>query len=171
MNIKLKQNDAVSHTAFYKKHDEDFAYDLTATEYTINKTDYGTYMVTYNTSINTEFPILYGVKIAPRSSIYKTRLRLVNAEAIIDSTYRGEWKINFDIVGTLTKKDKEKLDKGELLKYMYKPGDRIAQCYVLRKENINVQLVKELSKTNRGEGGFGSTNKKEKDNGKENISK
>ena len=143
-----------------KQHQTDFAYDLYAKSYEIKKTKYGTYQVVYYTDLKTHIPSTYGIKIAPRSSISKTRLRLVNPEGIIDSGYRGEWLVVFDIIGNLTKAQKEKLDKNELLTHMYKEGERIAQCYPLPNKPIRWIPTDKLKNSERNEGGFGSTGNK-----------
>lgn len=83
--------------------------------------------------------------VFPRSSIQSTGLRLSNCVGVIDSGYRGPVKAVFDI-------------KDPSLAY-YEKGDRFAQMMIIPHPYIEFQEVKELSSTERGEGGFGSTGK------------
>jgi len=140
----------------YQNDNLDFGYDIVATTRLFEKTKWG-WVVTYGTSIKSEFPQIVGVNIIPRSSISKTRLRLTNSPGLIDCNYRGEWLVKFDIIGNLTKTEIKKLKKGESVKGIYEVGDRIVQMYLLKKELFKIKKVKELSQSERGEGGFGST--------------
>ena len=79
----------------------------------------------------------------PRSSIIKTPLRLANSVGIIDAGYRG------DIIACV--------DNIKRYPYEIKQGDRLFQICAGNLEPIQFQLVNELSDTQRGSGGFGST--------------
>lgn len=82
----------------------------------------------------------------PRSSLgSKTTLRMCNSVGIIDSGYRGPIKAFVDNIGN---KD-----------FTIKKGDRWFQICSSNLKEMEVKLVKELSETERGEKGFGSTNK------------
>lgn len=81
--------------------------------------------------------------VFPRSSIQSTGLRLSNCVGVIDSGYRGSIKAVFDV-------------KDSSLAY-YEPGDRFAQIMIIPYPPVELQEVDELSSTDRGEGGFGST--------------
>ncbi|PHJ21097.1 deoxyuridine 5 -triphosphate [Cystoisospora suis] len=81
-----------------------------------------------------------------RSSISKTPLRLANSVGLIDAGYRGE------IIAAV--------DNIKSAPYTLKKGDRIVQAVPFNGEGVVFQLVDELDKTARGEGGFGSTNAK-----------
>lgn len=118
-------------------------YDITAVAHSIIEgPDYG--YVEYRTGLAMEVPEGWVVKIYPRSSISKTGLLLANDVGIIDSDYRGEIFLRFKYV-----KDTAK----------YKDGDRIAQMVIERIRPIEFVEVEELSDTERGEKGFGSTGK------------
>ncbi len=81
----------------------------------------------------------------PRSSISKTPLRLANSIGLIDGGYRGE------IVGMVDNiYDKD---------YKISRGERYFQLVAVDSSPIEFELVDELSKSTRGEGGFGSTGK------------
>ena len=83
----------------------------------------------------------------PRSSIYKTPLRLANSVGIIDQDYRGELMAIVDHI----KSD-------EQVSYTIKKGTRLFQlCIPSLDCNFKLQFSKELSQTIRGEGGLGST--------------
>lgn len=99
-----------------------------------------------HTGVRIALPEGWVMKLAPRSSIgAKTGLRLSNSIGIIDEEYRGEICVLYDNIS-----DSD---------YEIKAGDRIAQCWVEPVYRFKPMPVDELSTTNRGEGGFGSTGK------------
>ena len=79
----------------------------------------------------------------PRSSIIKTPLRLSNSVGIIDAGYRG------DIIACVDNIKNES--------YTITQGDRLFQICAGNLEPIEFQLVNDLSNTQRGSRGFGST--------------
>ena len=79
----------------------------------------------------------------PRSSISKTPLRLANSIGLIDGGYRGEL---IGMVDNIYDKD-----------FHIKRGERYFQLVAVDSSPIDFELVEELSKSSRGEGGFGST--------------
>jgi len=79
----------------------------------------------------------------PRSSIIKTPLRLANSVGIIDAGYRG------DIIACVDNIKNEP--------YTISQGERLFQICAGNLEPIEFKLVDELSSTQRGSGGFGST--------------
>ena len=78
----------------------------------------------------------------PRSSIYKTGMSLTNAVGVIDSGYRGEIMMKFEMTDSRT---------------MYEVGDRVGQLIIVPYPRIDFELVDELTSTDRGSGGYGST--------------
>lgn len=100
------------------------------------------------TGLAMAIPEGYAGFVLPRSgSAIKQGLSLVNAPGLIDSGYRGELKciaINLD--------PKEPI--------CIQVGDRIAQLVIMRVEQVATQQVDELSETQRGVGGFGSSGQK-----------
>lgn len=95
---------------------------------------------------STEIPVGYKGIIVPRSSLSKTDWILANSIGIIDADYRGEWMMVFKCLGEM----------------IYQPlpfgvGDRCGQLYFEKIEPFDMEEVDELSNTERGEGGFGST--------------
>jgi dUTP pyrophosphatase len=99
--------------------------------------------ITYGFGISMEIPEGFMGLVFPRSSIRKTDLVLSNAVGVIDSGYRGEIQVTFKRTG---------LNKYEI-------GDRGAQIIIIPHPPIEFQEVDELTNTERGEGGFGSTGK------------
>jgi dUTP pyrophosphatase len=101
-----------------------------------------------STGLAFEIPEGYELQVRPRSGIsLKTKVRISNSPGTIDSDYRGLVSIIVDNISS----------HGSL-PYEIKKGDRIAQG-VICKVNQAVFIEDELSETERGEGGFGSTNK------------
>ena len=95
-----------------------------------------------STGITTEIPEGYFGAIFPRSGLaVKQGLRLANCVAVIDSDYRGEWKV------PLFNDSKENR--------IIEPGDRIAQVVFIPYTTFNFEVVDDLNNTNRGSGGFG----------------
>ena len=99
------------------------------------------------TGLFLEIPHGYEVQVRPRSGLaYKNGVTVLNAPGTIDADYRGE-------VGVL------------LVNLSNEPftivsGDRIAQLVVAKVEQIEWKPTSQLSDTERGDGGFGSTGKK-----------
>jgi dUTP pyrophosphatase len=112
--------------------------------------------VIYGTGLAFEIPVGYVGLVFPRSSIHKSDLRLTNCVGVIDSGYRGEVMAVFD--------DKAyapvRTDNGNQIAAVGKGfgvGDRIAQMIILPYPSVELVKVDELSDTERGEGGFGSS--------------
>lgn len=95
------------------------------------------------TGIAIEIPDGYEVQIRPRSGLASKGIILPNSPGTIDSDYRGEIKI---ILLNLSKEP-----------FIVKNHDRIAQMILSKFEKIEFLEVDELSPSERGEGGFGST--------------
>jgi dUTP pyrophosphatase len=99
--------------------------------------------ITYGFGISMEIPEGFMGLVFPRSSIRKTDLVLSNSVGVIDSGYRGEIQVTFKKTG---------LNKYEI-------GDRGAQIIIVPHPPIEFKEVDELTNTERGGGGFGSTGK------------
>ena len=96
------------------------------------------------TGIAIELPIGYEAQVRPRSGLSsKHGITLVNCVGTIDSDYRGE------IVVPLINLSNSA--------YSISPGERIAQMIIAKYEKVGIREVDELSTTQRGTGGFGST--------------
>jgi dUTP pyrophosphatase len=83
-----------------------------------------------------------GFLLYPRSSIYKTPLRMANSVGVIDSKYRGSIKVAVDNIGEHD--------------YVVKRGDRLFQICSADLQEITVKLVDDIAETTRGNG-FGSS--------------
>jgi len=91
-----------------------------------------------------EVPQGYEVQVRARSGLsIKQGLCLANGVGTIDSDYRGEVKVLLVNLGDKT--------------YTINPGDRIAQAIILPIALAELQIVPELTETQRSSGGFGST--------------
>lgn len=103
--------------------------------------------VVYGTGLAVAIPEGHVGLIFPRSSICKKDLSLSNAVGVIDSGYRGEIKAVFNLaqVPYGTKQQ------------VYTVGERIAQLVIMPYPEVKLQEVEDLDKTERGEGGWGST--------------
>lgn len=131
-------------------HDTDAGMDLVATSYEYNEK---LHCHVYGTGIAVEIPEGYVGYIFPRSSNRKTESYLTNHVGVIDSGYRGEIMASFK-----TRDFKE----GEI-QQLYKPyevGDMIAQLIIMPYPKVEFIEVPELSSSDRGEGGHGSTGSK-----------
>lgn len=184
IEIKIKK---LSENAVIPKYaiDGDVGMDLTAidVEYDEEKD-----MYIYHTGISIESPKHYGVLIFPRSSNRNTDAYICNHVPVIDTAvYRGEIMICFKNRDSLDQIAlKEEMDelltsltvyrdpsdaveeaykaydkaKEDPMKYApYKVGDRICQMVLIPYPNVLFKETDELSKTERGEKGFGSTGK------------
>jgi dUTP pyrophosphatase len=138
MQIKIKKLSPEAVIPTYAK-DGDAGMDLVITDIKgENKL-----FITYGFGISMEIPEGFMGLIFPRSSIRKTDLVLSNAVGVIDSGYRGEIQVTFKRTG---------LNKYEI-------GDRGAQIIIMPHPIVDFVEVDELTNTERGEGGFGSTGK------------
>jgi dUTP pyrophosphatase len=104
------------------------------------------FSVSYGFGIAMEIPKGYFGLVFPRSSVRNQDLILSNCVGVIDSGYRGELQATF--------KKTQGLDS-----IKYKVGERGAQIIILPYPTIYMTEVPELSDTERGTGGFGSTGK------------
>ena len=118
----------------------DAGLDITATSINSNTTT----EVTYGTGLAIEIPTDHVGLLFPRSSIRKYDLQLSNSVGVIDSGYRGEIQFTFN-----------KTQGFDSMKY--KIGDRIGQLVILPYPQIQLVEEQQLSDTERGEGGFGSS--------------
>ena len=102
----------------------------------------------------------YKLTLLPRSSITKTSWVMQNSPGLIDSDYRGECQMRFRAIPTGIEPNPDN-DYPSLCydDFPFKVGDCIGQVYLEEVIPIIFQQVDELSKTVRGEGGFGSTTK------------
>lgn len=115
-------------------------FDLTAIGLEVTETT-----LKFDTGIAVEIPPGYVGLVFPRSSICKTGLSLANSVGVIDSDYRGSISFVFY--------------KGPTWIEQYSYGDRIGQLVIMPIPEVEFVEAEELSETERGEGGYGSTGK------------
>ena len=97
----------------------------------------------YNFGIAIEIPDGFVGLVFPRSSCYKQGQIMSNCVGVIDSGYRGE--IKAVMIGTSSKS--------------YFVGERVAQLVIMPYPQIEFEEVAELSESERGINGYGSTGK------------
>jgi dUTP pyrophosphatase len=141
MEVRIKKLSETAVIPTYAK-DGDAGMDLVATRIISNTT----FDVSYGTDLAMEIPNGFVGLVFPRSSVRKYELALSNSVGVIDSGYRGELQATF--------KKTNGLDS-----LAYKVGDRIAQIMIIPHPPIEFKEVDDLSDTERGDGGFGSTGK------------
>lgn len=160
MKVRIKKVHPDAVIPRYAK-DGDAGLDLTATSMSYD--EFGN--ISYGTGLAFEIPKGYVGLIFPRSSICKEQLLLSNSVGVIDSGYRGEVSFKF--------KPSIALDKNQYVKTVdkilwatavkqnsiYQVGDRIGQMIIMPYPSIEFEEVEELSMTERGEGGYGSSGK------------
>lgn len=131
-------------------HAGDAGFDLFAHSMTIDANG----CVVYGVGLAFEIPDGYVGLLFPRSSIAKKDLLLSNSVGVLDSTYRGEVTFKFKPSNILEKPDLCYLPD---MVSKYGVGDRIGQIIILPYPSIEFIDVNELSDTQRGVGGYGST--------------
>lgn len=143
IQIKFTMAENCSDLIPAKAHSDDAAYDLRA------RTDM-TVPVNQSTLVPTglfiELPVNYEAQIRPRSGLaLKHNITLTNSPGTIDAGYRGE-------VGVIM------FNHGPN-EFTIRRGDRIAQMVIAKLPEVELLQVENLSESQRGSGGFGSTGK------------
>ena len=141
MQVKIKKINPSAVIPTYAK-DGDAGMDVIATSVISEDV----FQITYGLGIALEIPNGFVGLVFPRSSIRKTDLSLTNCVGVIDSGYRGELQATF------------RKHRG-VVSTIYAVGDRVAQIMIIPHPPIEFKEVDELTNTERGEGGFGSTGK------------
>jgi dUTP pyrophosphatase len=115
-----------------------------------------------------EIPPGYVMFVCMRSGIaLKTKLRQPNGIGVIDADYRGEVAMMFDNVSDDdwsnaarrldNSYEDSTRDKCEPGSYIVRKGDKVAQAFVIPYPRVNFVEAAELTETDRGTGGFGSS--------------
>jgi len=98
------------------------------------------------TGLKIALPEGYEAQVRPRSGLAaKHGISVLNAPGTIDADYRGEIGV---ILVNLSNEA-----------FTVEPGERIAQLVLAKHEKIEWKLTEQLTETDRGSGGFGSTGK------------
>lgn len=96
------------------------------------------------TGLHIALEVGYEAQVRPRSGLAaKKGISVLNAPGTVDADYRGDIGV---ILVNLSNEAFEVCD-----------GDRIAQLVIAKHERADWAEVEELSETDRGQGGFGST--------------
>ncbi len=145
MKVKIKKLHPDAVIPKYAKPG-DAGLDLTATEMEVDKENG---MITYKIGLAIEIPDGHVGLLFPRSSISKTFLTLSNSVGVVDSQYRGEimLKMRYPMGAN-------RLPIGNAI---YNIGDRVGQLIIMPYPQIELEEVGELSTTERGDGGYGSS--------------
>lgn len=141
VNIKKLHKDAALPT--YAKHG-DAGMDLTAVSKSYD--EHGN--IVYGTGLAFEIPLGHVGYLFPRSSNAKKDLLLSNSVGVIDSGYRGEVIFKFKLTCGHIEND---------ITCSYEIGDRIGQIIIMPYPQVDFIEVNELSSSDRGVGGFGSS--------------
>jgi dUTP pyrophosphatase len=97
-----------------------------------------------STGLSFELPSGFEIQVRPKSGLALNHgLTVLNTPGTLDSGYRGELKV---IIFNTEKSD-----------YFVKKGEKVAQIILARHEEAEIEEAEELSSTERGAGGFGST--------------
>ncbi len=125
--------------------------------------------ITYDLGFSVQIPKGYVGLLFPRSSVSKKDLVLANCVGVIDSGYRGPVSARFKCIQHATTMFQSILkilsrfisqiptDEGDLDFKIYEEGDAICQLVVIEQPYCRPQWVEELRDSERGTGGFGST--------------
>ena len=125
----------------FRAHATDAGMDVTAISMEMTE-DY----VEYDTGLQFQLPEGYAMLIFPRSSNSKKDLLLCNSVGILDAGYTGNLKLRF------------KLTTEGYTEKIYNPGDKVGQIMIIPYPEINFIETEVFNETERGDGGFGSTN-------------
>jgi dUTP diphosphatase len=127
-----------------RAHKSDAGLDLTAVDITLESNECGQTVVVYHSGLAVEIPEGHVGLLFPRSSIANKSMFMTNGVGVIDAGYRGEIMAKMHI----TTDGKPAI---------HQLGERFAQLVVMPIPEITVVEATELSNTDRGNGGYGSS--------------
>ena len=131
-----------------KAHDDDFCYDCYAVseeEIAPNVWKYGLGFALQIENRNKPADISRCFTFRPRSSVWKTGMILSNCEGTVDDQYTGEISaVFYHVMSNMPR---------------YKVGDKIVQFHIETSDNIILIETDKLNKTERGDNGYGSSDK------------
>ena len=145
IQVKFKKLSEKAITPSYARNG-DAGLDISCITYQVDK-DFN--YIEYFTGLAFEIPEGHVGLLFPRSSVSKTDLRLANAVGVVDSGYRGEITFRY------------KFDKNSFFASLkrFEEGDRIGQLVIIPYPKVQLNEVVNLTESERGEGGYGSTGK------------
>ena len=147
MIVKIKKLNELAVIPKYSKKG-DAGMDLTCIEALLDAS--GCYV--YKTGLAVEIPEGFMGLLFPRSSNAKKSLMLTNSVGVIDSGYRGEIMFKY-------KPNYQYFLQSEEIKneQIYLKGERVGQLIIMPYPEVEWEVVDELSDSDRGDGGYGST--------------
>ena len=155
MKVKIKKLHPDAVIPAYAKTG-DAGMDLTATSVSVD--EHGN--ICYGTGLAFEIPEGYVGLVFPRSSNHKKGVVLTNCVGVIDSGYRGEVSFKFrphmETVNQIHEDGRFTISSWVNFE-SYKIGDRIGQIIIMPYPQIEFEEVDELSETERGDQGYGSS--------------
>lgn len=143
MEIKFKKLDEKA-VMPVRAHKGDAGLDLTCIGVQTGVNDTREILLICHTGLAVEIPEGYVGLLFPRSSICKKSVELTNSVGVIDSSYRGEITAVFRVTVNG-------------IPEFYKEGEKFAQLVIVPIPELEVVEAEELSETERGANGFGST--------------
>ena len=159
--IQVKVKKLHPHATFEKAHETDIGYDLTACSFEYKED--GLWMIGLGVSIQPEKGKY--IEIVPRSSFSKKPFIFPHSVGVIDPAYRGETMFPVRYSGDIWWRDDVPYQhiyhanaRASIDHYLM--GQKIAQAIVRNIVEAEIEFVDSLDKTERGSGGFGSTDKK-----------
>ena len=141
IKVKISMLENCADLVPVKAHEDDAAFDLKSRSDMLVPAGKSTLIPT---GVFIELPVNYEAQVRPRSGLaLKHNITLTNSPGTIDAGYRGE-------VGVIM------FNHGPEA-FNIKRGDRIAQMVIAELPQVQLEVVENLSDSNRGTGGFGST--------------
>ena len=147
MEVKFKKLSSAAVIPSAAHPAEDAGLDMTCTA--IGDNDY---YISYFTDIAVEIPKGYVGLLFPRSSNCTKDLLLSNSVGVVDSGYRGGIEFRFKKI-----LNPNRVINGDYNTMVYKIGDKVGQLVIIPYPQIEPIEVDELSESNRGTSGYGSS--------------
>jgi dUTP pyrophosphatase len=156
-----------------KAHESDSGWDLSVIG--IHKIEGDT--VFFKTGLQIKPPAGHYFEVYPRSSISALPCMLANSVGIIDESYRGELIVPIRILhpgvgisserdtypgGMIKALDARPTSINEVANLIIGKKPKIAQMILRKRINTSFEEISSLDETERGEGGFGSSDSKQK---------
>lgn len=150
MEVRIKKLHPNAVIPTYAK-DGDAGMDLTAVTKSYDRDG----NVVYGTGLAFEIPEGYVGLVFPRSSLSRLDIALSNCVGVIDSGYRGEVTVKFKPAMLFNREQRPIIFNNR----SYEVGERVAQIIIIPYPQITFIEADELSETERGTGGYGSSGK------------
>jgi dUTP pyrophosphatase len=148
--VRIKPDPGCEDLVPKKAHDDDAGFDLfAAQDFSLKLNEVKVIPTGFRMALEPGWE----AQVRPRSGwAAKKGLMVVNSPGTIDAGYRGPVGVILKYTGISSPSEPVTIE--------FKRGDRIAQMVIQRVPDVDLIVVSELDETARGEGGYGSTNKK-----------